>query len=134
MNTGRLRIILASVALLMLVGCNNSATQTQRAEEAVNRGDPPTTVDRVKAANAFRNTCKAAGGNWKLPEMRCAMTASMCAQPGEWDEAIGCVFPSIPVTNCADMQHQGMQVVGDVCAITDLSLEQFEQLGLGGEN
>ncbi len=134
MSTRGLRAALVSVVLLMLVGCNNSATQAQRAEEAINRGDPPTTVDRVKAANAFRNTCKAAGGDWKLPEMRCAMTASMCAQPGEWNDSIGCVFPSIPVTDCADMQNQGMQVVGDVCAITDLSPEQFEQLGPGGEN
>ena len=128
-------LFVACIAVLMLssAACDRTADK-QRQEEAINRGEVPAAQTQAMANTGFKGACERAGGDWQAATSRCAMTAAMCPSPGEWDDAIGCVLPSISADECKDMENQGIHLVGEVCAITDLSSEQFEQLGVDGEH
>ncbi|HET9033648.1 MAG TPA: hypothetical protein VFN25_12180 [Dokdonella sp.] len=122
------------IVLLTCAACESALDKQQRKEEAINRGEVPAAEANADATRAFKSGCERAGGDWLALSSECAMTPAMCPSPGEWKDEIGCVFDSIPADECESMGSQGMRWVSDVCAITDISSEQFEQLGLGGEH
>ena len=128
-----LAYLVGALLLFTLVGCDRSAEQ-RRAEEAVNRGDAPTAVQRSIAIKTFEKACTKAGGIWQEATVGCGMSAAMCPAPAEWEAATGCVLKTVPVADCVDMANVGAHVVAGVCAITSVSSEQFEQLGLVGEH
>ena len=131
MSARILVVVCIAVLLLSSVACDRTADK-QRQEEAINRGVP--TAEIIAMNNkTFKVACERAGGGWQATTSRCATTAVMCPSPGEWNDAIGCVFSDLGAAECGELESQGMQLVGEVCAITDISSEQFEQLGLGGE-
>ncbi len=134
MNLSATAFVVVTVWLLALTGCSDPAAQTQRDEEAVNRGDAPSAAMQDRALKSFESACTGAGGSWQKATKQCGMSAAMCADPGTWNEKIGCVYSTVSAADCGEMSHQGLHMVGGVCALTAVSSEQFDQLGLSGEH
>lgn len=132
MKTPFFVFVVVTTFLLVMTGCSDPAAQAQRDEEAVNRGDPPSAAMQDRSLKSFATACTDAGGTWEKASGQCGMSAAMCTDPGKWNDKIGCVYPSVSVADCGEMSNQGLHVVAGVCALTTVSSEQFEQLGLTG--
>ncbi|MEO7877492.1 MAG: hypothetical protein ABIR62_15370 [Dokdonella sp.] len=120
--------VVTGLLVLLLAGCGSAASDAQRREEAINRGDAA--AKPVAATPA--GTCERAGGLWQPETNRCAMTAALCARSaGEWKHGKGCVMTSLAGGECSGMS--GLHMVDGECVMADFSIEEMEQTGMSGE-
>lgn len=127
MNLLRVRPWLLASCVVLLHACSDNATEAPATKPAIGHVDPATTV----ADESFESSCRRVAGQWQAETQQCAVTEALCANFGRWQEETGCIVASVEPTECVGMS--GLQVVGDSCVITRLSLDELAQTGLSEE-
>lgn len=109
------RILLAALclSLVALSACDN----TQKREEAINRGEGP--------VQTSAHQCQLVHGKWLGDARGCKITQKACAAVGgTWAKKIGCIAATAEPDGCSNAS--GVAVVDGQCAIAELSATDLD--------
>ena len=117
--------MLIGVLAAALVACSPAADK-QRQEEAINRGETVPAAPAAAPQDEFASGCASSGGTYDAATGHCTVTATMCANVGEWRDGVGCVMASMDASTCA--ATSGLKMVGDACVMTHATRETLNAI------